>query len=196
MSQPAPGDGQAPNTEPANEGQAPPEANKGESEVAELRREAARYRTALRKAEADLAAHKSAQMTEQERAVAAARDEGAATFKGKWKEAVVTNAALALLAEKGVTATDLAVRALDLRGIDVNDDGQFDHGQIKSAVDELVTRYPMLASHQQSSAPSVTSATGDGQQRISRESVLSAAKQSEDQALNDALRYALGRRPR
>lgn len=166
-------------------------ANERDSELAQLRSEAAKWRKALRDREAEIEKLRLAGATEQERAVAAAKAEGAAEFAKKWRRAIVDNAALTALAEKGVTATGPALRCLDLDDIEVDEQsGAFDKNAIASRVDELLTQYPMFAGAKGAPMPT---ATGDALRNFAgTQPPRPGAKMTDEQA-EAYLRYGLGR---
>lgn len=173
------------------EGGDPGTDNNPDPMVADLRKENARWRTELRKVQAELEAAKAAGLTGQEKAVAEAKAQGAAEFQAKWRTAVLDNAALTVLAEKRITATELALRALDLSDVDVDPTtGRVDAAALQAKVDALVARYPMLAPD--APLPGVGSITGADQRRIQAGN-LARTGESEADALNRMARYALGR---
>lgn len=159
----------------------------------ELRRENARWRTELREAQAELERLKASSLTGQEKAIAEAKAQGAAEFQAKWRTAVLDNAALTVLAEKRITATELALRALDLSDVDVDPKtGRVDSTALQAKVDALVARYPMLAPDAPPQLPGVGSITGADQRRVQAGN-LARTGESEQDALNRLARYALGR---
>lgn len=201
MSSPVQGTGApapvAPEAPPAPPGQVPEglgEPAGGDTTdpmVSDLRKENARWRTELRKAQAELEAAKAANLTGQEKAVAEAKAQGAAEFQAKWRTAVLDNAALTVLAEKRIVATELALRALDLSDVDVDPTtGRVDAAALQAKVDALVARYPMLAPD--APPPGIGSITGADQRRVQAAN-LARTGESEQDALNRLARYALGR---
>lgn len=152
--------------------------------------EAAKYRRQAREAQAELEKLKLATASDTERAIAAAKAEGAALFAAKWRSAVVANAALAVLAERGVTATEPALRSLDLDAIEVDEDGRFDRNAVAAKVDDLISRYPMFAGNA-SAAPSLPTVTGDGQRHLNPPTQRPTGKLSDAQA-EAMLRYGMG----
>ena len=189
-----------PNTEgtQADPGQGtPPEipttgsATDRDSEIAQLRSEAAKWRKSLRDREAEIEKLRLAGASDQERAVAAAKAEGAAEFAKKWRRAIVDNAALTVLAERGVTATEPALRSLDLDDVEVDESsGAFDRNAIASRVDELLTKYPMFAGAKGAPMPI---ANGEALRNFSgTQPPRSGTKMTDDQA-EAYLRYGLGR---
>ena len=195
MSQPTPG--VDPNAPPANN-PPPPPVNDGNDDdhtnppddVGRLKYEATKWRKAYRDKEAELAKLQQASQTDTEKAIAAARAEGADEYAKKWRTAVLTNAALAALAEKGVTATEPALRALDLDDIEIDDNGKVDRTIVETRVSDFLKRYPMFVA---SGVPgmSVGNISGDGQRRVTSDQVVRPPGPGDDP--DKALRYALGR---
>ena len=137
----------------------------------------------------ELEALRASAMTDQEKAIAAAKTEGAGEFRAKWLAAVATNAALAALTTKGVTAPELALGAMNLSDVVVDPTtGMVDQAALNAKVDEVLTRFPMLVGPQ---GPQ-TYATGAQQQRVAATQLPSATK---DGKLDEnVLRWALGGR--
>lgn len=160
-----------------------------EVEVARLSSENRKARLTNKALQEELDKLKQASASESEQAVMKARAEGEAAYKSKYRTAMAQNAALTRLTEKGVTVTDLALRALDLSHVDVDlDTGQVDAKAIDDQIDELVKRYPVL------SAPGAGSAkppaiNGGDQRKVTQEDLLKAADAEER---NKLLRFALG----
>lgn len=161
------------------------QATDRDAAVAAANSEAAKYRRQLREKETELEKLRLANATDAERAVAAARAEGAAQFEHKWRQAVLDNAALSALAEKGVTAAEPALRSLDLRDIEIDENGRVDAGAIKARVEDLLTRYPMFMP---SGPPTLPTLNGDNQHGPTSGRLRPAAP---DQSEN-LLRYGLG----
>jgi hypothetical protein len=161
---------------------------------AALSAEAAKRRRELREAQAEIERLKMAAATDTERAVAAARAEGAAPYQAKWRKAVLDNAALVALAEKGVTATQPALRSLDLDEVEVDEDGRFDRAAVTAAVEDLLARYPIFAGQSGPSAPPerIPTLTGDGQRRLTTESQVRPSGKVSDAETERLLRYGLG----
>jgi hypothetical protein len=157
-----------------------------DARIAELSNEAKAWRKQLRDAQAELESLKAAGQSEAEKAIAAARLEGAAEYQKKWRSANLTNAALTVLTEKGVTATDLAIRALDLDDIEMGDDGKPDRAAIEAKVTDLISRYPVLTPQ---SGPPLGSATGEAQRRVTNDQILKPGMS--DKQTEEALRWAL-----
>jgi hypothetical protein len=184
----------APTDLPSGEqpGQTGPDAGIANPEAKRYADEAAGYRTQLKKLQQENEKLRTAAMTESEQAIAAAKAEGANEFKAKWRSAVAENAALAVLAEKQVAATELALRGLSLSDVDVNlDTGSVDRVAIEKKVDELIERYPMLQLPGSQPLPPVGSVSGADQRRIQMGQQVRPALDSEAK-LNDLARYALG----
>lgn len=165
------------------------QATDRDAQVTALNAEAAKYRRQAREAQSEIEKLKLANATETERAIAAAKAEGANEYASKWRKALVSNAALAALAEKGVTATEPALRSLDLDGVDVDDDGTFDVKAVKARVDDLLERYPIFAPT--GGAPALPTLTGDTQRRITSDARVKPGGRDQSEEL---LRYALGGR--
>lgn len=161
-------------------------------EYATLRSEAAKWRKQLREVQAENERLKLAGASEAEKAVAAARAEGASEYQRRWRKTLVENAALAVLAERGCSATEPALRSLDLDDIDVDEGGKFDRAQVSSRVDDLLHRYPIFAPP--GGAPPLPSVTGDGQRRLTADSQVRPSGKLTDAQTEELLRYGLGGR--
>lgn len=180
----APGEtGQGPGT---GSGTAEPESNPVDQKLSQ---EAASWRNKFRALEREHEKLKAAAMSEQDKAIAAAKAEGASEYQAKWRRAVLDNAALTVLAERHVTAPDLALRSLDLSDVDVDDSGKFDAAVLGKRVDDLLSRYPMLAPNQ---APPIGTITGADQRRVQAGQIARSAGKSEADQLNELARFALG----
>lgn len=118
--------------------------------AAEARREAAALK-------AELETLRTSQMSDQDKAIKAAKAEGAAEVSAKFATQVLHSEVRVAAAGKLADPSD-AVRLLDLARFKVADDGTVDSAAITSAIDELVKSKPYLAP----SAPSVK-ATDTGQ---------------------------------
>lgn len=184
--------GTAPPAEPTTTGTPATDRNE---EVASLNAENAKWRRQLREAQTELDRIRQASATDAEKAVMAARAEGAAEYQTKWKRALVQNAALAVLAERGVTATEPALRSLDLDDIDIDEVGKFDRTAIMARVDELLNRYPMFGPQgPPSGAPPLPTLSGDGQRRLSTETQVRPSGKLSDADAEAYLRYGMGGR--
>lgn len=163
-----------------------------------LAAENATWRNKVRKLEQELEKARGAAMSEQEKALAAAKVEGATEYRTKWADALRGNAALALLGERQVIATDLALRGLDLSEVDVDlDTGKVDVNAITKLVDALIERYPMLVSAQaQAQAQQLAqfgSLSGADQRRVQTGQISRPAQNGANTSeLNKLARYALG----
>jgi hypothetical protein len=182
---PDPGPG-AP-ADPTSAGQT---ATERDAEIAALNAEAARWRKQLREREAELEKIRLANSSDAEKAVAAARAEGASEYQAKWRKALVQNAALAVLAERGVTATEPALRTLDLDDVEIDETGRFDRATVTAKVDELISRYPIFAP--QGGAPPLPTLTGDGQRRLTPDTQLKTSGKLTDAETERLLRYGMG----
>ena len=181
-------------TETPPEGGSAPEtpalATDRDSEIAQLRSEAAKWRKSLRERESELEKLRMAGASEAERAVAQAKSEGAAEYAKKWRKALVDNAALTVLAERGVLATEPALRSLDLDDIEVDENsGAFDKNTIASRVDELLNRYPMFAGTRGSPLPV---ASGESQHRVTNDQLIRRSAKPTDAEAEAFLRYGMG----
>lgn len=176
-----PDQGEPPNP-PTTEGQAP----ERDAEITALKSEAARWRKALREKEAENESLKSATATDTERAINAARAEGAAEYAKKWRGAVLQNAALSALADRGVEAPGLAIRALDLDDVDIDDAGKVDPAGLDLAINTLLQRWPQLLPR---SAPQLPNVSGDHQPKITADQVVN--KDMSDKDVEAYLRYAM-----
>jgi hypothetical protein len=150
-----------------------------------------RLKGQIRKLETENAKLRQAGLTESERAIEAAKIEGAKEYRAKWARATIENAALGILSERHVVATELALRALELDGVDVDpDNGKVDSATLTRRIDDLISRYPMLVTTTQQ-LPGVGVLQG-AQQRQVQSGQLIAPQQNEQQRLNELARYALG----
>jgi hypothetical protein len=149
----------------------------------------AAMRRALAAKDAELEALKQAAMTEQEKAVAQAKAQGADEFRAKYATALLHNAALTVLTARGITAPELALGAMNLSDVDVDPvTGVVDTNAIATKVDDVLSRYPMLNGG--SSGPSIRQATGGDQRQVTTADLAST---KDDRAkLNENLRWALG----
>ena len=178
----APDTGQGPAT---GSGTAEPETNPVD---VKLSQEAASWRNKFRALEREHEKLKAAGLSEQEKAIAAAKAEGAAEYQNRWRRAVLDNAALTALAERHVNAPELALRSLELSDVDVDESGKFDAAVLTKRIDDLLARYPMLAPNQ---APPIGTITGADQRRVQTSQIARGGK-SEAEQLNELARYALG----
>lgn len=175
--------------DPSAQGQtAVDESTAGTGDLDRFRTENGRLRAQLRKIETDLEQSRLTQMSEQEKAVAAARADGENTFKNRYREALVANSVIAALTRKGVVAPDLAVRAMDLHDVDVDlESGHVDTSLIESKVADVLKRYPMLAPTTTPQGSAVGSIQGGDQRRVTDKSALKPGSTD----LNETLRWAL-----
>lgn len=84
------------------------------------------------------------QRSEQEKAVEAARKEGAESVLAAANARLVASEARALAAEADFRSPALAVKALDLSEVAVGDDGEVDADAIRAALKELAAAEPYL----------------------------------------------------
>lgn len=148
----------------------------------------AAMRRALAEKDRELEALKAAAMTEQEKAVAQAKAQGAEEFRAKYATALLHNAALTVLTSKGITAPELALGAMNLSDVEVDPvTGNVDTNAIAAKVDDVLSRYPMLNG---GSGSTIRPATGGDQRQVNAADLAST---KDDRAkLNDNLRWALG----
>jgi hypothetical protein len=159
-------------------------------ELERLSRENANWRAQLRAKELELEKLKAAGLTDAEKAIAEAKKAGASEYEQKWRKVLLDNAALTVLADKRVMATELALRGLDLSDIDVDTTtGNIDRRALETKIDELIQRYPMLAPD--GPLPGIGSTSGAQQHQVQRNQ-LARPGESEQDALNRLARYALG----
>jgi hypothetical protein len=151
-----------------------------------------RLKGQLRKLELENEKLRKAGQTEAEAAIERAKAEGAAEYKAKWARATLENAALGVLSERHVTATELALKALDLDGVEVDPaTGRVDTATLTRRVDDLLSRYPLLVTAAGPALPNVGVLQGANQRQV-QSGQLIAPQQNESQRLNDLARYALG----
>lgn len=173
----------APDTSTTTDGTA---SDSRDSSETSLKNEMAKYRRQAKEAQTELDKLRAATATDAEKAVAAARAEGAAEYATKWRSAVLQNAALSALTDRGVEAPGLAVRALDLEGVDIDDHGKVDDAALTAAIENLLRRWPQLAPR---GAPPLPTVSGDTQTRVTKDQVVK--KDMTDQDVDQLLRYAL-----
>jgi hypothetical protein len=110
-------------------------------------REAKRGTSALTKAQQELVSLREANQSEAEKALEAARREGAKAaeteWKSKWQQERLRGEALRVMNGK-VSDPRLAFPHLQLDGV-MDDDGEVDTKALKKAVDALLEEYPALA---------------------------------------------------
>lgn len=137
---------------PAGDDKLPPEIksilDKERRAARDSARTAKKAETALAAATTELEQFRQAQMTEQEKAVAAARAEGVAEGRTAGNQALVRaaviSAAVGKVANPGHAFAILTDQGA-LRGIEVNETGEVDNDAIKTAIDSLVEADPQLA---------------------------------------------------
>jgi hypothetical protein len=175
-------------TDPTTTGS--PATDRDAPDVAASNAENAKWRRQAREAQAELEKLKAAHATDAEKAVAAARIEGATEWQRKWQRAVTENVALGVLAERGCPAAEPALKALDLSDIDVDEEGRFDRSQVVAKVDDLMRRYPIFAAP--GAAPSLPSLSGDSQHRVTNADKVRPSGKLTDAETEVLLRYGLG----
>lgn len=104
----------------------------------------------------------AANQTEHEKALTAARDEGKAEVRTAANTRLVSAEARALAAEQRFRNPSLAVRALDLKDVAVNDDGEPDKDAIKAKLKELSDADPYLLDDGKKPAPKSDKSQGGG----------------------------------
>ena len=125
--------------------------NEGGKKALEAERKARREADKRAKAlEAQLAAIEAANMSEQEKAIAAAKTAGAteatASMQSRLFTAEVRAAATGKLVDIDLVADEMvALKILGLESVPTTDDGQIDAGAITAAIDALVEAKPHLA---------------------------------------------------
>lgn len=102
----------------------------------------------------------AASASDLEKAVKAAREEGAAEVRGAANQRLLTAEARALAAEAKFRNPTLAVRAIDLSGVNVSDDGSIDSAAIKSLLKSLATDEPYLVDDGKAGRPKPDPAQG------------------------------------
>lgn len=169
----------APSGAPASATPAPPHDPGDNRALAQMRK-------ALAAKDKELETLRQSAMTDQEKIVAQAKTEGANEFRAKWLTAVATNAALAALSAKGVTAPELALGAMNLHDVQVDPTtGRADSTAIDAKVADVLQRYPMLVGTQ---GPQ-SFASGATQQRVTANALPATKDGKLDENL---LRWALG----
>lgn len=136
-----------PSAAPTNPAVDPPLGEAGKRAIKAEREAAAEARRELDAAKAELEALRTSQMSDQDKALKAARAEGAAEVSAKFATQVLHSEIRAAAAMKLADPSD-AVRLLDLSKFKVTD-GSVDTKAIASAIDELVTAKPYLAASKQ-----------------------------------------------
>ena len=136
-------------SDPAGSGEgdqpAPPEdADDRAAEVARLRRENAGWRTKLRETEARLAELESAQQTDAEKALKAARAEAAAETAAKFRAKLVAAEVRGLAAELRFRDPADAARLVDIDGIEPGPDGEIDTDALRKALKAVAEAKPYL----------------------------------------------------
>lgn len=153
-------------------------------ESAELRK----TRAALKKLQGEYDTLKQQGMTEAEQAIAKARADGAAEYQSRWRSTVLANEVLKLLSARGVQGAELVLGALDLSDVDVDANGRVDAAVVGQRIDDILTRYPMLAA---GSTPTLPTATGASQTRVTASQLVGP---TDDKAKrNELMRWALSR---
>jgi hypothetical protein len=122
-------------------------------------------------AEFDKAAE--AARTDQEKAVEEARNEGKTEALTAANTRLVSAEARALAAEAKFRNPSLAVKAVDLKGVTVNDDGEVDAAAIKAKLKELSDAEPYLIDDGKKPLPKPDRSQGGGKTKSSRLSELS-----------------------
>lgn len=160
-------------------------------DVAASNRALAEMRKALAAKEKELEAFKQQTMTDQEKAVLAARTQGSDEWRGKYLAVARTNAVLQALTAKGVTAPELALGALNLNDIEIDEtSGRLaDPSALDAKIADVLKRYPMLATTTQAQ----TYASGTDQRQVSGQNLVTTTKDGKlDPKAENLLRWALG----
>ena len=113
-------------------------------DVATWKAWARKHELAAKKAAAELSKLQQASLSEQERAVALARDEGRAEGQKAANERLL-RAEVRALAAGVLVDPDVAVQLLDLSGYEPNESGEFDRKAIRRDLEDLVKAKPYLA---------------------------------------------------
>ena len=101
-----------------------------------LSTESKSWRQKYQSAQSELDKLRQATATETEQAIAKAKAEGESAYLERWKTTAMVNAAQARLAEKGVTAIELAARSLDLHDVAFDPDtGRVDTAALDALYD-------------------------------------------------------------
>jgi hypothetical protein len=111
--------------------------------------ESTKYQKRAQKAESELEKLRTAQLSEQEKLVVAARQEGLTEGMSKANQRLVRAEVIATAAGKVADPGDVfAILTADgtIAGIEIDDDGNVDTKAITKAVDDLVKAKPHLAS--------------------------------------------------
>lgn len=117
-------------------------------QISDLRRENASWRSKLRNTEAELDRLRETATTDQESAIAAAREEArqeALQEALSEANARILRAEVIAAASRRLADPEDAVRLLDLDTFQVNEQGEVDRTALAAAVDELVKTKPYLA---------------------------------------------------
>lgn len=138
----------APSVDPVD----PPLGEAGQRALVREREAAAEARREAAAVKAELETLRAAHQTDQEKALTAARAEGAAEVSAKFANQVLLSEIRVAAAGKLADPTD-AVRLLDLTKFTVAADGTVDVTAITSAIDALVQSKPYLAAGKSPAAP-------------------------------------------
>jgi hypothetical protein len=168
---------------------APASAQPAPQQSPQEKAEFARMRKALSEKEKELETFKAAAMTDQEKAIVEARTQGASEWRSRYLAAAKTNAVLSALAAKGVAAPELALGALNLHDVEIDEaTGRVDQSVLDSRIDEVIKRYPMLTN-----SPGQPTTSGTGQRQVTGANLVTTNKDGQLDAKSDAmLRWALG----
>jgi hypothetical protein len=136
-----PAEGGTPAVTPPAEGDpAPPE-----DDLAKSRRQARNWEIEVGKARKRIAELEAATQTDQEKALAAARAEGAAEARTRYEQRIIAAEAHRALTGK-VSSPRLALPHLDLSQVTLAEDGTVDAMALDTAVTALLAEFPELAS--------------------------------------------------
>lgn len=114
-----------------------------EKHLADLRKEAASYRTKLRKSEAAFADYKASTASEIDKAKAEARTEALSEATAEANKRILRAEVISVASGKLHDPTD-AVAQLDLAKYEVDDKGDVDRKAIAADIDELLKAKPYL----------------------------------------------------
>jgi len=132
-----------------------------EKHLGDLRKEAASYRTKLRKSEAAFADFKASSATELEKAKAEARQEALTEATAEANKRILRAEVLAAAAGKLHDPSD-ALGQLDLAKYEIDDKGEVDRKTLVADIDELLKAKPYLGGVRDPQFGNRPTATGGG----------------------------------
>jgi hypothetical protein len=161
--------------------------------LAAARAEANKYKRLAAERDKELEALRAAAMSDQDKAVAAAKAAGADEYKVRYARAMATNAVLSALAAKNVVAPELAIGAMDLTDLDVDlESGRVDPAVVAAKIDDVIKRYPMLVTPADPRSAFAPLATGGDQRRVTAQDLSVGPKGQHAAPDENLLRWALG----